>query len=74
MKEIEVSKEPIELYKILKFESMVSSGGEAKSAIAEGRVLVNGKVETRKRKKIISGDIVEFRKVKMSIQLKENLS
>ncbi len=74
MKEIEVSKEPIELYKILKFESMVSSGGEAKSAIAEGRVLVNGKVETRKRKKIISGDVVEFRKVKMRIQLKENLS
>ena len=49
---------------------MVSSGGEAKAVIAEGQVLVNGKVETRKRKKIISGDIVEFGKEKVRIQLK----
>lgn len=60
MRDVEVSQEPVELYKILKFEGMVSSGGEAKSVIAEGRVTVNGKVETRKRKKIVSGDIVEF--------------
>ncbi len=70
MREVEVLKEPIELYKILKFEDMVSSGGEAKSVIAEGKVLVNGKVETRKRKKIVSGDIVEFGKEKIRIQLK----
>ncbi len=67
MREVEVLKEPIELYKILKFEDMVSSGGEAKSVIAEGKVLVNGKVETRKRKKIVSGDIVEFGKEKIRI-------
>ena len=70
MREVEVSKEPIELYKLMKFEGMVSSGGEAKSVIAEGKVLVNGKVETRKRKKIVSGDIVEFGKEKIRIQLK----
>ena len=70
MREVEVSKEPIELYKILKFEGMVPSGGEAKSVIAEGKVLVNGKVETRKRKKIVSGDIIEFEKEKIRIQLK----
>ena len=52
MREIEVSKEPLELYKILKFRGIVSSGGEAKSVIAEGQVLVNGKVEIRKRKQI----------------------
>jgi len=28
--------------------------------ISEGQVIVNGKIETRKRKKIFSGDIVEF--------------
>lgn len=50
----------MELYKILKFEGMVSSGGEAKLVIAEGLVLVNGKIETRKRKKIIADDIIEF--------------
>jgi len=70
MREVEISKEPIELYKILKFEGMVSSGGEAKSVIAEGQVLVNGKVETRKRKKIVSGDTVEFGNEKIRIQLK----
>jgi ribosome-associated protein len=70
MREVEISKEPVELYKILKFEGMVSSGGEAKSIIADGQVLVNGKIETRKRKKIVSGDIVELGKEKIRIQLK----
>lgn len=70
MREIEVSKEPVELYKILKFEGIVSSGGEAKSVIADGQVLVNGEVETRKRKKIVSGDVVEFNNEKIRIRLK----
>lgn len=70
MREVEISKEPVELYKILKFEGMADTGAEAKSVIAEGKVLVNGKVETRKRKKIVSGDIVEFGKEKIRIQLK----
>lgn len=68
MREVTITKEPVELYKILKFEGMVSSGGEAKSVIADGQVLVNGKTETRKRKKIVSGDIIEFKKEKIRIQ------
>ena len=72
MRKVEILKEPIELCKILKFESMVSSGGEAKSVIAEGQVLVNGKIETRKRKKIVSGDVVEFGKERIRIQLKKD--
>ncbi|MFK5893057.1 MAG: RNA-binding S4 domain-containing protein [Pseudomonadota bacterium] len=70
MREVNISKEPIELYKLLKFESLVTSGGEAKTVITEGKVLLNGKVELRKRKKIISGDIVELGKDKIHIQLK----
>ena len=70
MKEIAISKEPIELFKLLKLESMVSSGGEAKSVIAEGHVLVNGEVETRKRKKIVSGDVIEFGNEVIRVQLK----
>jgi len=70
MREVEITKEPVELYKILKFEGLASSGGEAKSVIAEGQVLVNGKVETRKRKKIVSGDIIELGDEKIHIQLK----
>ena len=69
MKEVYVSKEPVELYKILKFEGMVASGGEAKLVIADGLVLVNGIIETRKRRKIVSGDIIEFGHEKIRIQL-----
>jgi ribosome-associated protein len=60
MRNVEITKEPVELYKILKFEGLVASGGEAKMVISGGYVLVNGDVETRKRKKIVSGDTIEF--------------
>ena len=70
MREAEISKEPIELFKLLKFEGMAESGGEAKTVIAEGQVLVNGEVETRKRKQIVSGDVVEFREEKIIVKLK----
>jgi ribosome-associated protein YbcJ (S4-like RNA binding protein) len=59
--------------------NMVDSGGEAKYVISEGHVRINGKVETRKRKKIFFGnvvdttdrDVVEFGKVKIRIQVKK---
>lgn len=60
MRDVEINREPVELYKILKFEGMVPSGGEAKMVVANGLVSVNGVVETRKRKKIVSGDVIEF--------------
>jgi ribosome-associated protein len=60
MRDVVLRKEPVELHKILKFEGLVPSGGVAKLAIESGDVLVNGEVETRKRKKIVSGDIIEF--------------
>jgi len=68
MREVEVTRVPVELYKILKFEGMASSGGEAKSVIADGLVTVNGEVETRKRKKIVSGDVIEFAGETIQIQ------
>ncbi|MGC9422958.1 RNA-binding S4 domain-containing protein [Vibrio sp.] len=57
---IEVDAQPIELYKVLKLANAVSGGGEAKYAIAEGYVAVNGELETRKRRKLYDGDLVEF--------------
>ncbi len=56
---VHINRVPTELYKILKFENLVASGGEAKHLIADGYVKVNGGVETRKRKKIYPGDIIE---------------
>ena len=72
MREVIVTKEPVELYKILKFEGMVSSGGEAKGVIAEGQVRVNGQVETQKRKQIVSGDVIAFGTEQFVIQLKQD--
>lgn len=70
MKTVEITKEPVELYKILKFEGIVSSGGEAKAVIDDGLVLVNGEIEKRKRKKIMSGDVIEFMNDKYKVLLK----
>ena len=68
-KEIKINKEPVELYKLLKFESIVSSGGEAKHVISEGYVTLNGSLETRKRKKLVSGDVIEFNGDKYKLRL-----
>lgn len=57
---IEVDVQPIELYKVLKIANVVSGGGEAKFAIADGYVAVNGELEMRKRRKLYDGDLVEF--------------
>lgn len=66
-----ITREPVELYKILKLENLAGSGGEAKAMVADGLVRVNGAVETRKRKKILSGDIIEFAGQKMQVALQE---
>ena len=60
---------PVELYKVLKFENFASSGGEAKHMIADGLVRVNGRVETRKRKKIFPGDVIELYDSCLEIQM-----
>ena len=69
MREVEVTREPVELYKILKFEGLVTTGGEAKLLIGDGQVMVNGEIETRRRKKMVDGDIIEFRGEKLQLQL-----
>ncbi len=58
--EVVVEQQPIELYKVLKIGNLVSGGGEAKMAIAEGYVGLNGELEQRKRKKVYAGDLIEF--------------
>lgn len=49
---------PIELCQFVKFGGLTGSGGEAKQMISEGRVQLNGAVETQKRKKLSAGDRV----------------
>ena len=45
---------------MLKFASLVGSGGEAKSLIQDGQVFVNGEVCTMRGKKIRPGDKVSL--------------
>jgi len=49
----------IELYKLLKITQLAGSGGEAKTMVAEGLVMLNGSREDRKRAKVKPGDVVE---------------
>ena len=60
IRDVILKTEPVELYKILKFEGLVPSGGVAKLVIESGDVIVNGEIETRKRKKIVAGDVIEY--------------
>ena len=72
MNEIAINRQPVELFKILKFEGLASSGAEAKIVIAQGLVKVNQQTELRKRKKISDGDIIEFDNKKYKIVLDED--
>ncbi len=71
---VEISTQPIELYKILKFQGMATSGGHAKAGIAAGEVRVNGQFETQKRKKMVSGDTIEFNGEKIFIKFPPPMS
>jgi len=55
---VTVGDRAINLTQVLKLSGWVTHGGEAKALIAEGRVLVNGEVELRKRRKMAVGDTV----------------
>ncbi|MDA3788184.1 MAG: RNA-binding S4 domain-containing protein [Desulfobacula sp.] len=69
---VKINKAPVELYKILKFENIASSGGEAKFMINDGFVEVNGSIETQKRKKIYPGDTIQTGGLVLEIQLQED--
>lgn len=60
---------PIELCQVMKFGGLTDSGGAAKQAISEGRVQLNGVVETQKRKKLAAGDRVTFNDQTIVVQL-----
>ena len=57
---VKITTEYIKLDALLKFANAVATGGEAKIAIQEGAVLVNGEVCTMRGKKIRPGDRVEL--------------
>lgn len=60
MTAVEIRDDFIKLGQLLKLANLVSSGVEAKVVIQDGLVKVNGKVETRRGKKIYPQDVVEY--------------
>ena len=58
--EFKLKLEFIELDNLLKTLGLVASGAEAKQCIQSGSIKVNGQAETRIRRKLRSGDTVEF--------------
>ena len=60
MERLNVGDRPINLTQVLKLAGWVGNGGEAKALIADGRIRVNGEVESRKRRKMTVGDRVSM--------------
>ena len=61
----------IKLGQALKLAGLVSSGVEAKEVIQDGLVKVNGEIDTRRGKKLVSGDIFEFEGIKVQVLKKQ---
>ena len=58
----------MKLQDLLKFASLVGTGGEAKVLIQEGAVSVNGEVCTQRGKKIRPGDEVQIADIMLTVQ------
>ncbi len=56
MKEVKIRDEYITLGQLLKFEDLVSSGGEIKSFLSSAMISVNGEKEDRRGRKLYEGD------------------
>ena len=52
----------MKLDQFLKWNNLVSSGGEAKILIKSGSVKVNGVIENRRGRKLNKGDVIMFLK------------
>lgn len=67
MIEFKVEGDFIQMIQLLKATNLVGTGGEAQIVVSDGEVKYNGEVDYRKRLKVKSGDMVEFRGTKIKI-------
>lgn len=68
MEIIKLRDEYIKLGQALKAAGLVESGVDAKFAIQDGLVKLNGVVEMQRGKKLYNGDIIEFEGQKIRIE------
>ena len=62
----------IKLDQFLKFVGIAPTGGQAKVMIQNGEVLVNDMVETRRGRKLVSGDRVTVGEQTFDVQLNDS--
>lgn len=61
MEQIKIETDMIQLDQLLKWASILQSGGEIRFLLDEQRIIVNGVLCTAKRKKLYPGDVVEIK-------------
>lgn len=67
MEKIAINTDFIKLDALLKFAALVGTGGEAKFAVQEGLVTVNGEVCTMRGKKVYPGDRVGYERFMIEV-------
>lgn len=67
MDEFKIEGEYIELIALLKATGIAQTGGHAKFIVDEELVYRNGQLETRKRAKLIPGDIIEIEDIRLKL-------
>lgn len=60
MNKVYIKDEFIKLGQALKLAGLVESGVDAKIAVQDGKVLLNGIVETQRGKKCVPGDVISY--------------
>ena len=71
VEEIGIRTEFIKLDSFLKYAGVTETGGQAKEAVMEGLVLVNGEVCTMRGKKIRPGDVVAIDNLELHVVAEE---
>ena len=66
--ELRQGDEFIPLIQLLKAAGVVDTGSEAQEVVTAGLVLRNGEVETRKRAKIITGEIIQLQNIEIEVK------
>ena len=60
MEKISIHTESIQLDQLLKWAGIIESGGQVRPMLEEKLILVNGNIETAKRRRLFPGDTVEI--------------
>lgn len=71
MRNVTIRDEFIKLGQALKLAGFVDTGVDAKLAVQDGYVKVNGEVETQRGKKLYDGDIAEYNGQQLKIVAKK---